>query len=566
MYGETLESEGIPVVLAGGGSLLDTREAKDAWALLRFLADPTDDVALVAVLRSPFFALSDRTLFMISRSCESLNGDKPDWWSKIQKSEYQKPGFLEKPGFLTHAIEVLKQLLVDRTIEAPTRLLQIADRLTGYTAVINNLPGAPRREADWRGFMGLLRQLEAGNNDVFHVVRRLRQMAAAKVSIPRLPLEAENAVALMTIHGSKGLEWPIVVIPDLTRGQPNNYPPVYFDPAWGVAVPWFDREGKKQPPVLYVWLQKLQKQREDAEALRLLYVAFTRSRDRLILSGATKQGGALNLLSCGLEAANISVTKVPLTAEDLWATEPPLPPLPESDRPEIIGFVGSGLFELPVTALSEYIRCPKRFKFRYIDGHPGTGEGVAIAQKVGILVHKALENNIRNPQIMARFDSTLSPAQVQEVLSLVQCWDQHPDYAPYRQAQTTSETNISLKIDAITFNGTIDLLGPNFVLDYKTDRILEPHLHRCQLWVYAAASDRRTAHIAYLRKPMLYTYSDDYFQSVGQEINQIVSQILRGDYRSHAWPGNCQTCSYAEICPDSCQEIDIKSDDIDLPF
>jgi ATP-dependent helicase/nuclease subunit A len=414
--------------------------------------------------------------------------------------------------------------------------------------------------------MELVRQLETGNNDVFNVVRRLRQIAAADVKIPRLPLEAKNAVALMTIHAAKGLEWPLVVVPDLTRSKPNYSPSMYFDPAWGVAVSLSNEAGEKQKPVLYVWLENLQKQREDAEALRLLYVAFTRSRDRLILTAASDKGSLLDLLRPGLNAANISVAKIPLTAEDLFAPEPPLPPLPEGDRPEIIGFVGSGLFELPVTALSEYIRCPKRFKFRYIDGHPGTGEGMAIAQKIGILVHKALENNIRNQETLSRFDSSLSPAQIQEVLSLVQAWDEYPDYAPYRQGKTTKETQITLKIGGITFNGVIDLLGDNFVLDYKTDQIIEPHHHRCQLWVYAAAMERPQAYIAYLRKPLLFTYPRDYFQAIGEEVNQIVQEILQADYRPHAWPSNCRSCPYAEICEDAYQEIGDKRIENDLPF
>ncbi len=559
LYGEILASEGIPVVLSGGGNLLDTREAKDAWALLKFLADPTDDIALVAVLRSPFFAISDRTLFTIIKSQETVEEKNISWWEKIQQ-----PGFLEKPGF--SVVKILKQLLGDRTVEPPTRLLQIADRLTGYTAVINNLPGAARREADWRGFMELVRQLETGNNDVFNVVRRLRQIAAADVKIPRLPLEAENAVALMTIHAAKGLEWPVVVVPDLTRTKPNYAPSVYFDPAWGVAVSLSNESGEKEKPVLYVWLENLQKQREDAEALRLLYVAFTRSRDRLILTAASDKGGLLDLLRPGLNAANISVEKIPLTAEDLFAPEPPLPPLPEGKGSELIGFVGSGLFDLPVTALSEYIRCPKRFKFRYIDGHPGTGEGMAIAQKIGILVHKALENNIRNQETLSRFDSSLSPAQIQEVLSLVQAWDEYPDYAPYRQGNTTKETQITLKIGGITFNGVIDLLGDNFVLDYKTDQIIEPHHHRCQLWVYAAAMERPQAYIAYLRKPSLYTYPRDYFQAVGEEVNQIVQKILQADYGPHAWPSNCRSCPYVEICEDAYQEIGDKMIENELHF
>jgi ATP-dependent helicase/nuclease subunit A len=571
LYGEILASAGIPVVLSGGGNLLDTREAKDAWALLRFLADPTDDIALVAVLRSPFFAISDRTLFTMINSLETGEAKKLPWWEKIQmeaKPDFlemeQKPGFFKKPGF--SVVKILKQLLGDRTVEPPTRLLQIADRLTGYTAVINNLPGAARREADWRGFMELVRQLETGNNDVFNVVRRLRQIAAADVKITRLPLEAENAVALMTIHAAKGLEWPVVVVPDLTRSKPNSAPSVYFDPAWGVAVSLSNEAGEKQKPVLYVWLENLQKEREDAEALRLLYVAFTRSRDRLILTAASDKGSLLDLLRPGLNAAHISVEKIPLTPDDLFAPEPPLPPLPEGDRPEILGFVGSGLFELPVTALSEYIRCPKRFKFRYIDGHPGTGEGMAIAQKIGILVHKALENNIRNPETLSRFDSSLYPEQIQEVLSLAQAWDEYPDYAPYRQGNTTKETKITLTIDSITFNGVIDLLGDNFVLDYKTDQIIEPHHHRCQLWVYAAATERPQAYIAYLRKPSLFTYPRDYFQAVGEEVKKIVQDILQADYRPHAWPSNCRSCPYEEICEDAYQEIESKISEDDPPF
>ncbi len=68
LCGEVIANYGIPVIHSGGGNLLDTREAKDAWAMLRFLADPTDDLALVAVLRSPFFAVSDRELLIAKES------------------------------------------------------------------------------------------------------------------------------------------------------------------------------------------------------------------------------------------------------------------------------------------------------------------------------------------------------------------------------------------------------------------------------------------------------------------------------------------------------------------
>lgn len=70
MYGEALAAAGILAVHAGGGNLLETREAKDGLALLRFLADPKDDLALVALLRSPSFALDDRLIHELAQERE----------------------------------------------------------------------------------------------------------------------------------------------------------------------------------------------------------------------------------------------------------------------------------------------------------------------------------------------------------------------------------------------------------------------------------------------------------------------------------------------------------------
>ena len=120
LYGNAIAARNIPILQAGGGNLLETREAKDAWALLRFLADPTDSLALAAVLRSPFFAVSDRTLYTFAQSLP----EKTSWWRHL--------GSDGDPA-LTHAHATLKALLVARRTETPTRLLQMGDRLTGYS-------------------------------------------------------------------------------------------------------------------------------------------------------------------------------------------------------------------------------------------------------------------------------------------------------------------------------------------------------------------------------------------------------------------------------------------------
>ncbi|NER39269.1 MAG: UvrD-helicase domain-containing protein [Oscillatoria sp. SIO1A7] len=698
-YGETLESIGIPVVLLGGGSLLETREAKDMWAMLRFLADSNDDLALAAILRSPFFAISDRVLAinfggsgLVAHGGSGWVADGGSGWvadgadggsgwvadgadggsgwvadgadggsgwvadgadggsgwvadgadggsgwvadgadggsglvadgtdggsgwvadgadggsglvadvadggsgwvadgtdggsglvADVADGGSQKLGDRQKPGFsklswwerikklaipeLQRPVEVLEELLRERATEPPTRLLQLADRLTGYTAVIANLPGAERREADWRGFMGLVRQLEGGMGDVFEVVRRLRQLVAGEVAVPRLPLEARNAVTLMTIHAAKGLEWPVVVVPDLTRSRPTISPSVYFDPSQGVALRIADEEGNLQKPVLYLHLEKLRQEREEAEAKRLLYVALTRARDRLILTAASDRGSALDLLRPGLAAAGIEIETIPFTAEDVLPPTPPLPPIKESYG-ELLGSVGSGLFELPVTALSDYAACPKKFKFRFLDGHPGAGEAAAIGQRLGTLVHLALERDIRSVETLSLFDLSLEREYVAEAISLCLRWDELPVYAPYRKGDTIREQGLNLTIEGLSLVGVVDLLGKDFVLDFKSDRERVPHHHRFQLWAYARATERPNAHIAYLRHSELYTYSPDYLQEVGEEARALVKDILAGDYPPRPWPANCNSCPYTEICADCYQPGESATAGEDMPF
>jgi ATP-dependent helicase/nuclease subunit A len=313
IYGEALAAAEIPSVHAGGGELLETREAKDGAVMLRFLADPDEDLALVAVLRSPFFAVDDRLLHELAQGRE----DKASWWRLVR--EVSDPG-------LDSAREVLEGLVSKRRIEAPSALLELADRFTGYTAVIANLPGAARREADWRGFLELIRGLERGNEDVFTVVRWLRQLREAEAEVPRPPLEPGNAVSLMTIHSAKGLEWPVVVLPDLARGIPTSFGGVVFDPDLGVAVDFGKEDGGE--PALYRLITDKKVLSQQDEARRVFYVAPTRARDHLVLSstsGYTERFCGLTVLQPGLEQAGVDFAPVPFHPEDARPPELPSP-------------------------------------------------------------------------------------------------------------------------------------------------------------------------------------------------------------------------------------------------
>ena len=442
-YGDELAARGIPTIHAGGGDLLAQREAKDAMALLRFLADPSDDLSLAAVLRSPFFALEDRRL--VELAAEARAGGS-SWWAALAQhlpqrerdaednarghtkrqrgAEENAEGATKReldteddarvttrrerdawanrvheprrdpdpfalrardeepaataPGRVRAAASILQRLLTARREEAPTRLLGLADDLTGYSAVIANLPGGQRRLADWRGFNDFVAQLERGQEDVFSTVRELRQLTSlTDLKVPRPGMEASDAVSLMSVHNAKGLEWPIVIVPDMTASTSGNGGGTLFEADAGVAFKVRDEAGETVEPALFTILDARRKAREAEEELRVLYVALTRARDRVVLSGSQEKGGRLESLSEGLAAAGVEPLCIPFE---------PAHAVPKTPRPEaaarqgerLLGDVGPGLFELPVTSLSTYAGCPKRFRFEQLLQHPGaTGDGEA---------------------------------------------------------------------------------------------------------------------------------------------------------------------------------------------
>lgn len=297
---------------AGGGSLLDTPEARDGLALLAAVA-LHDPAALVTTLRSPLCGVSDAAIADLARTRD----EDDDWFRALECSADQRLG---------RAQELFRELQRRCRSEPPSTLLQWANRLTGYTAVLANLWNAGRRLADWRGLTELVRELERGSDETFSVVLALRETLRAGVDVPRPVLEAGDAVVLSTMHSSKGLEWPVVIVADLGWSAPHGAGDVLVDSELGVGL----RQGD-EPTVAWTLIAARRRAREEAEARRLLYVALTRARDAVVLSasGPAGPGSLLELLTPGLQAAGVELREVATpeldTRRATWPDPAPAP-------------------------------------------------------------------------------------------------------------------------------------------------------------------------------------------------------------------------------------------------
>jgi ATP-dependent helicase/nuclease subunit A len=265
------EDAGVPYRVDAGKLVLATQEVRDLLACLRAIEDPSDQVAIVAALRSPAYACSDVDLLQ--------------WLEDGGQFDHEHPGE-GREGPVKSGLANLAEFRARRLLVSPAALIEafIADRLLVASAF-----GEARPREAWRRLRYVVSRARAFSSTGHYTLRAfvdwIEGLQQAEVRDPETGSSEsdEDAVHVQTIHSAKGLEYPIVLLGGLgttSRGCNSGIDVIRDRETGRLAC----QAGKSWQTVDYGQAAERETRMADAEAVRLLYVAATRARDHLILS------------------------------------------------------------------------------------------------------------------------------------------------------------------------------------------------------------------------------------------------------------------------------------------
>ncbi|MBW8016795.1 MAG: helicase-exonuclease AddAB subunit AddA [Planctomycetes bacterium] len=301
-YLEILRLGGVPVVSQSSSGYFQATEISDIISLLKLLDNPQRDIELAAVMRSPLFDFSDTDLALISSGC---NNKKASFYDCLKK--YIGDGADED---LQKRIRgFLDSLTAWRSASCAGSLADLTwqiYRQTGYLSFVSALPGGKQRKANLLKLHDRAIQFEgfstnANSASLARFVEFIEKLSDENHDwAPARPDNtAEDAVRIMSVHNSKGLEFPIVFLAEINR-QFNTRDIVsecLIDDENTIGLKIVDPETKeKSASIAHQVIAAEKRKTLYAEEMRILYVAITRARERLIITASAKQKPAAAII------------------------------------------------------------------------------------------------------------------------------------------------------------------------------------------------------------------------------------------------------------------------------
>lgn len=272
-YRRALESRGIRCAADAGEDFFASMEIAVLFSFLQVIDNPRQDVPLIAVLRSPLFGFVPDELAALR--------------SQQRTGDFYDALLLSEDGHSRAFLAVLRSLRDSAAHLSVRELLSEIYRKCNVLGVFGAMHRGAERKENLLAFLELSEDFaRAGRQGLFDFVRTLREQLASGEAAAMQTTHASSGVRIMSIHKSKGLEFPIVILSDLARRFSNMdfQSSVLVHPQLGLGPVCVDaRRHIQYPTIARQALERTLRREAKAEELRVLYVAMTRAKEKLVM-------------------------------------------------------------------------------------------------------------------------------------------------------------------------------------------------------------------------------------------------------------------------------------------
>lgn len=281
-YAAALQTAGIPYYVVGGRGFYHRQEIIDILNLLQVVDNRGNETALAGVLRSPLFLLADAALLALKKGGMSL-------WQGLERHAAVGGLTVEQRRAAARAWRIITDLRDLRGVVGVSRLIRLALDETGYLNFVLTQFMGQQKYANLLKLSAVADAFESkGAATLGDFLRYVAKLVAGEVRESEAQVESEggDTVKLMTIHKAKGLEFPVVFIPDLHRRFRDETGPVLFSAGQGIGLKVPGVGGELIATSVHEAVASREKKLSLLELKRVLYVALTRAKDYLVLSAA----------------------------------------------------------------------------------------------------------------------------------------------------------------------------------------------------------------------------------------------------------------------------------------
>lgn len=606
---QTLQGYGINCVVVKGKGFYEQQEVLDILNLMAALHNRYASLELAGALRSNYFGLDDATLTQLFWQTEN---DKPLWdvLQAVGSGELQLNLQPEQQALAMHAAERLSRLRQAAALMAlPELFAQLWDELKPEF-VLSQQENGPSKLANIKKLRRLAQQYcQTKQASLAEWLQNVKDLRASSSKEPAATVQADDALQIMTIHNSKGLEFDLVILPQLDKSVHGDTASIKYLPGkegeqglLGIKVP--DKEMQLQNSGVYELAKARDSELEEEESRRLLYVAMTRAQKQLLMVGTVAEEklpeavialpaakGWWQQLQAVFEADwekqesscpwvrllcadALSPAVVQQGEQEQLALEPlALAPLP--------AYAACGRTCFTASALQTYLHCQRQYYYQQVLAVPELEQTVAGEQAhelpasvTGSIVHKALElyNGYNAEVVFAIALEKFAPgAAATQAKSMFDAYISSDLYKALPKKQKRELEFVQPLQQELAAEGVIDLLAFDeadnmIIVDYKTGTPPEPDEvklgYAYQLALYRDAAEKLYPGKRVVRAELHFLQNMSVWQlpldkSYLQEAVELCEEISgKGEEDDFACICNdsCAYCHYAYLCPQKNKE------------